>query len=153
MSGNNDLALLLTVTAAAACTPIDARRGIIPNRITYPTAAALLTLAAARGALAPSLLGLLCVGGTLLMLYALTGRRGLGLGDVKLGACIGLGLGPLAGTIALALAFVAGGTIGAWLLLTRRARAGDALAFGPFLAAGTLAAALVARLADWSGPS
>lgn len=118
---------------------IDARTGYIPDRISGATALAALLLAAASGTAGAALAGALAAGGTLLALYLLTNRRGIGLGDVKLAAALGLGFGPTASTVALGVAFVAGGAYATWLLVTRRARRGDAVRFGPFLAAGALA--------------
>jgi prepilin signal peptidase PulO-like enzyme (type II secretory pathway) len=86
--------------------------------------------------------GSVAVGGSLLLLHALTGGRGLGLGDVKLGTALGMALGPSSGLLATALAFVFGGIYGGWLLATKRAAPGTPVRFGPFIAAGTLAAVL-----------
>jgi leader peptidase (prepilin peptidase)/N-methyltransferase len=88
-------------------------------------------------------LGAVAVGGSLLLLYAITRGRGLGLGDVKLAAVIGIGFGPAVGLAALGVAFVAGGIYASWLLATKRADRRDPLPFGPFLAAGTVVAALI----------
>ena len=54
---------------------------------------------------------------------------------------IGAGLGPWCGIAALAAAFIAGGAYAALLIARGRARRHDAIAFGPFLAAGTSVAA------------
>lgn len=68
---------------------------------------------------------------------------GMGFGDVKLAGLLGLHLGAAgwahvaAGTV---LAFLAGGVVGAALLLTRRAHWRTALPFGPFMLAGAGAA-------------
>jgi prepilin signal peptidase PulO-like enzyme (type II secretory pathway) len=126
-------------TAAAAVT--DARTGLIPDALTRTTALAALGCALANGVAPAACGGAYAVGGSLLVLHLLTRGRGLGLGDVKLGTAIGAGFGPVAGIVALGAAFVFGGAYASWLLLTRRARRGDAIRFGPFLAAGTVAAA------------
>ncbi|MDQ6943875.1 MAG: prepilin peptidase, partial [Candidatus Eremiobacteraeota bacterium] len=102
---------------------------------------AALGCAAANGVAPLACGGAYAVGGSLLTLHVLTRGRGLGLGDVKLGTAIGAGFGPAAGLVALGAAFVLGGAFASWLLLTGRARRGDAIRFGPFLAAGTVAAA------------
>jgi len=123
---------------------VDARTGYIPDRITAPAALAALGCSLVGGAGVASLCGALAAGGALLALYALTRGRGLGLGDVKLAAVIGLGFGPVAGIAAVGAAFVLGGAYATWLLASRRARRDDAMRFGPFLAGGALAVALVA---------
>ncbi len=138
------LAPFAAVCGALAAGAVDARTGYIPDAITAPTALAALLLAAAAGGTAAALGGALSAGGALLALHLLTRGRGLGLGDVKLAAAIGLGFGPGAGLAALGTAFVLGGAYASWLLATRRARRGDSVRFGPFLAGGALAVALVA---------
>ena len=67
------------------------------------------------------------------------GKPALGLGDAKLAALMGAWLGPLGLGLAVALAVISGGLIGLLGRLTGRLRQGQAMAFGPFLAAGTLA--------------
>ncbi|HEY0384250.1 MAG TPA: prepilin peptidase [Candidatus Elarobacter sp.] len=133
------VALSGTLVAAV----VDARTGLIPDALTRTTAFAALGCAVANELAPVAFGGAYAVGGTLLALHLLTRGRGLGLGDVKLGTAIGAGLGPAGGLVALGAAFVLGGTYASWLLLTQRARRGDAIRFGPFLAAGTLAAALL----------
>jgi prepilin signal peptidase PulO-like enzyme (type II secretory pathway) len=133
------VALAGTLAAAVA----DARSGLIPDALTRTTALAALGCAFANGLAPLACGGAYAVGGALLALHLLTRGRGLGLGDVKLGTAIGAGFGPAAGLVALGTAFVLGGAYASWLLFTRRARRGDAVRFGPFLAAGTFAAALL----------
>lgn len=70
----------------------------------------------------------------------LLGQDGFGYGDVKLMAMAGLFLGWQSALLSLFFAVVAGGIFGAALLLTHRAEKGSYLVFGPFLAAGVLAA-------------
>lgn len=140
MSALPALAALCGTCAAAV---IDARTGFIPEWLTRLTTLLALGLAAASGAAPAACIGACVVGGALLALHLLSRGRGLGLGDVKLGAAIGAGFGATAGIAALGVAFVAGGAYAAWMLATRRARRRDAIPFGPFLAAGTLSAALL----------
>jgi leader peptidase (prepilin peptidase)/N-methyltransferase len=120
----------------------DARTGSIFDPLTATMLGTSLVLAATAGAAIDAIYGAVAIGGTLLFLHAITGGRGLGLGDVKLGAAIGMSLGHTSGLTAIALAFVFGGVYGVWLLATKRARAGSAIRFGPFVAAGTFVALL-----------
>lgn len=143
------LPALAALTGALAAAAVDARTGYIPDRITRATGLSALLLAASCGAAVHACGGAFAVGGALLALYLLTGGRGLGLGDVKLGTAIGAGFGPSAGIVALAAAFVAGGVYASWLLATRRASRGDAIRFGPFFAAGAVAAMFVPAGAFW----
>lgn len=138
--------VIATVTGTLLGGLADARSGYIPDRVTAATALVVAALAVAGGRAFDAFGGALVAGGMLLALHALTARRGLGLGDVKLGAAIGLGLGPGAAAVALGAAFVGGGAYAAALLASGRARRGDTIPFGPFLAAGTLAVALLPGL-------
>jgi leader peptidase (prepilin peptidase)/N-methyltransferase len=137
------LPALTALCGTCAAAVIDARTGFIPDRLTRLTTLLALGLAAASGAAPAACIGACVVGGALLALHLLSRGRGLGLGDVKLGTAIGAGFGATAGIAALGVAFVAGGAYAAWMLATRRARRRDAIPFGPFLAAGTLSAALL----------
>lgn len=137
------LPIAATLAGTFVAAVADARTGFIPDAVTRATAFAALGTAACAGAAVHACGGAFAVGGSLLALHLLTRGRGLGLGDVKLGTAIGAGFGPAAGLFALGAAFIAGGAYAFWLLATRRARRGDAIRFGPFLALGVLAAALV----------
>lgn len=141
---------------AVAMGYVDLRRHLLPDRLTVP---ALLSGAVLLG-LAAVLPGTdtttsyprawACAGGLMMvyLLLALIYPAGLGLGDVKLAASIGLHLGwlswsaPVVGTVA---AFMIGGMIGLVLLLTRRATRKSAIPFGPAMLAGTVAAVLWAE--------
>jgi prepilin signal peptidase PulO-like enzyme (type II secretory pathway) len=134
------LPALAALCGSSAAAIIDLRTGYIPDAVTRTTALVALTLAALGGDAPAACSGAWSVGGALLGLHLLTRGRGIGLGDVKLGSAIGAGLGAGAGLAALAAAFVSGAVYAAWLLIARRARRGDEIRFGPFLAAGTLLA-------------
>ena len=82
------------------------------------------------------------MGLALLLLIVLVYPGGMGLGDVKLAALIGLVVGFPLVLLALFLSFVLGGAVGAAALLARRAGMKDALPFAPFLAAGAMVALL-----------
>ena len=129
---------------------IDWRHRIIPNRLIYPSLVifpVLIGLAAATdGGADPlrALLGLASYGGGLLIV-ALLSPRGMGVGDVKLAALIGLVLGSL-GLSFVAVAAAAGillGGLGAIGALARGAARKQTIPFGPFLAAGAVAAAFL----------
>lgn len=131
------------LAGSLAAAAIDRRTGFIPDRLTRLTSLGALSVAAASGHATAACAGAYAVGGALLALHLLTRGRGLGLGDVKLGIGIGTGFGAALGMLALGVAFVLGGICAAWLLATHRARRGNAIPFGPFLAAGALAASLL----------
>ena len=126
---------------------IDLRHRIIPNRLIYPSLvlfAGYLAVAALAGGgvdLARAGLGLLAFGGGLLAV-ALISPRGMGMGDVKLAALIGLVLGSL-GLRFVGVAAGAGillGGVGAIGALAAGAGRKQAIPFGPFLAAGAVVA-------------
>lgn len=137
---------------------IDARTQRIPNRLTYPLVPgllALLVLAAFANAepswALRSLLGGLVSFGVLLGL-ALLSPQGIGMGDVKLAAFVGIGLGYLGwGHVVLGMfaAFALGGLVAMGLLVTRLRGRRDLIPFGPYLAvAGLLALLLGGPLVD-----
>ena len=95
---------------------------------------ALLPVAFGRITGLEAVLGGLSGGGLLWLLRRLT-HGGVGLGDVKLAAAIGLWLGWPALLPAMGVAFLTGGLAGVWLLL-RGCSLQTRLPFGPFLAAG-----------------
>jgi leader peptidase (prepilin peptidase)/N-methyltransferase len=69
----------------------------------------------------------------LLILYLITGGRGMGLGDVKLAIPLGLMLGLERGIYWLMTSFIIGGIVASILLLLKRAKLKTKIAFGPFL--------------------
>lgn len=76
----------------------------------------------------------LWVGAALLLIpFLLTNKKGLGEGDIWLGALLGVTLGVWKVWPALALAFIVGGAFAAVLLLTKQKKRTDAIPFGPFL--------------------
>jgi leader peptidase (prepilin peptidase)/N-methyltransferase len=131
---------------------VDLEHRIIPNAVVYPAlpvfAVAIVALDLA-GRAANALdagIGFLVYGGGLLLI-ALIRPGGMGMGDVKLAALIGLvlgsqGLGVVG--VAAALGILLGGLGGVVALAAGRSRK-SALPFGPFLAAGAIAAALWGR--------
>jgi leader peptidase (prepilin peptidase) / N-methyltransferase len=136
------VAVIAAVAGATVAGVVDARTGFIFDPLTGAMLCVSLLFAALDRALVDGLYGGVAVGGSLLLLHVLSGGRGLGLGDVKLGTALGVALGLAGGLFATALAFVFGGIYGGWLLATKRAARGAPVRFGPFIAAGTLAAVL-----------
>jgi leader peptidase (prepilin peptidase)/N-methyltransferase len=133
------IVLILIVVPAAL---IDLEHRIIPNRITALGAvlALVIGLALDPGGEPERLIAGAAAGGFLLI-AALAYPGGMGMGDVKLAAVMGLFLGPpVAAGILIAL--LTGVLLGAVIIARKGARQGrkTAVPFGPFLALGALAA-------------
>jgi leader peptidase (prepilin peptidase) / N-methyltransferase len=133
------------VLVLVPCAVIDFERRIIPNRITGPAAIVALVLGLALDAgHEPRRLLWAAVAGGFLLLAALANPAGMGMGDVKLLAVMGLFLGrPV--IVALLLALL-GSVVTGVVIATRRgvktARK-TGLPFGPYLAAGGVLAAVL----------
>lgn len=142
---------LVLVTALMAVTMTDLERRIIPNKILLAAAILGVAIAAAfdTSSLPERAIAAIAAGG-LLFLAALAYPRGMGLGDVKLAAVMGLFLGRNVGPALLA-ALLAGSAVGL-VLIGREGTAARkrAIPFGPFLALGSLVGLLVGNeLVDW----
>jgi len=95
-------------------------------------------------------LGGAMVGGGLLLAVALVSRGGMGGGDIKFAAALGIWLGWKVLLAALLLAFVLGGAAGVALLALGIKKRRDMIPFGPFISAGAFAAALYGpTLVEW----
>jgi leader peptidase (prepilin peptidase) / N-methyltransferase len=136
---------------------IDAHHRIIPNRIVYtalPLFAALILVVDIVGGqpdVLGAVLGFLAFGGGL-FLVALISPGGMGMGDVKLAALMGLVLGSLGWryVVVAVLAAVLAGGIGAIVALMAGRSRKDTIPFGPYLAGGGILSALLApQIAAW----
>ncbi len=80
----------------------------------------------------------LAIGGFFLSLIIITRGKGMGGGDVKLGAFIGLMLGFPNALAALVLSFLSGAVFSVGLILLGKKHFGQTIPFGPFLVLGSL---------------
>lgn len=80
------------------------------------------------------------IGGLFWALIILTKGKGMGGGDVKLGAFIGLGLGFPGALVALLLSFLTGAVVSLLLIALGKKSFGQTIPFGPFLVLGSLIA-------------
>ena len=126
---------------------VDAVSHLLPNRLLGTTAIWLAACGAVAvlvnpGSIRDAFRAVLCAlaVGAIGLLLAFIGS-GLGLGDVKLGALIGLWLGWHGAPIlvaSLCTGIILGGLAAILMLLTRRAGRKSSIAYGPYLIAGAL---------------
>jgi leader peptidase (prepilin peptidase)/N-methyltransferase len=122
---------------------VDLEHHRILNRLVYPgLALALLTAPFVPHHYLLELLGGGLVGFGLLFLIVLAYPDGMGVGDVKLAAFIGLMVGFPGILVALFLSFMAGGIAAASLMLAGLKGRRDPIPFGPFLAMGGMVSLL-----------
>ena len=129
---------LCFVVALVAITRIDLEHRIIPNRILAALAIVALGLTAAfEPSELPVRLIAAAAGGGLLLIVALVYPAGMGMGDPKLVAVMGLVLGPALAP-ALFIAFLSGTIVGLVIIARRGVAEGrrTQVPFGPFLAFG-----------------
>jgi leader peptidase (prepilin peptidase)/N-methyltransferase len=155
-----DLGAAIVVAAMLSLLPavalIDLRHRIIPNRLMYPSLMAFpvaIVLAWVFGSVLDpvhGLIGLLAYGGGLLIVAFVS--RGMGMGDVKLAALIGLVLGSLGLRfvgVSASAGIVVGGLAGVGALLAGRGRK-SAIPFGPSIAVGAVVAVFAGEpIASW----
>jgi leader peptidase (prepilin peptidase) / N-methyltransferase len=147
-----ELALgLVFVSVLVAVTLTDLERRVIPNAIVLVGAVVGIAIVATTdpASLPERAIGVAAAGGFLL-LGALAYRGGMGMGDVKLAALMGLYLGR-AVAASLVVGFAAGALVGVALMIRHGASARKhALPFGPFLALGGLVGLWAGdEIVDW----
>ena len=150
---------LLLAAALIALSAIDLEHYILPNRIIYPVGFASVPLLAFASGLEHdwNAFGRACLGAAIAFAFFFVVHmlqpRGMGFGDVRLSAVLGLdlawlGWGELAG--GLFFGFVYGAVIGLILVVAGGRGRKQHIPFGPFLAAGTMTFVLFGnQLLDW----
>lgn len=134
------------VCALIVITFVDFDHQIIPDAISLPGIAVGFAAALVLGqpTWTASLAGILLGGGLLWGIaegyHWLTGREGMGGGDIKLLAMIGAFLGWQAVPVTLMIASLAGTAVGVTLMVVQRRDGRTAIPFGPFLAIGAICA-------------
>ena len=144
--------MLLFAWMLLVVTVIDYRTRRIPNALTYPLTPALAILLVGAALLEgePSTALRVVLGGVaafgFLLLLALVNPRGMGMGDVKYAAFLGMGLGYVgwsAVVIGMFGSFLLGSVVSVALIATKVRSRKDMIPFGPFLSAGALIGLLV----------
>ncbi|HWM64275.1 MAG TPA: prepilin peptidase [Solirubrobacterales bacterium] len=142
---------LVFVATLAAITLTDLELRVIPNKVLIVAAVAGVVLAAALepSSLLERAISAAAAGG-MLFTVALVYPRGMGLGDVKLAAVMGLYLGRAVAP-ALLIAFAAGSLVGLAMIARHGVAARkQAIPFGPFLALGGLIGLLAGEeMVEW----
>ncbi len=142
---------LALVTMLLTVTVTDLEHRIIPNKVVLPGAVVGAAIVAAidPSDLAESAIAAAAAGGFLL-LVVLVYPRGMGMGDVKLAAAMGIYLGRAVAPALLA-GFAAGAIVGVAIMARRGAAARkQAVPFGPFLALGGLVGLFAGdQIVDW----
>jgi leader peptidase (prepilin peptidase)/N-methyltransferase len=142
---------LVFVTVLLAVTLTDLEQRIIPNKILIVAAVLAVGIAAVAdpSSLPERALAAVAAGG-LLFAAALAYPRGMGLGDVKLAATMGLFLGRNVAA-AILVALLAGSLVGIAMIVREGAAARKrAIPFGPFLALGGVVGLLAGdQMVDW----
>lgn len=154
VKGPTSAALLgvVLVLLLVPITLIDLDLRIIPNKLTLAgcvAAPAILAVTASDALLEHVIAGV--AAGGFLLLAVLAYPRGMGMGDVKLAAMLGLFLGRAVAP-AMFVALISGTLVGAVIIARVGAEKGrkTAIPFGPYLALGGLVGLLVGgALVDW----
>jgi leader peptidase (prepilin peptidase)/N-methyltransferase len=143
---------LVLVLLLVPITLIDLEHHIIPNKlVAVGSVAALALLGALDPGLLPQHLIAAAAAGGFLLVAAIAYPAGMGMGDVKLAAMLGLFLGRAVAP-AMFIAFVAGTLVGAVIMARFGAAKGRKMGipFGPYLALGALVGLLAGdAIVDW----
>jgi leader peptidase (prepilin peptidase)/N-methyltransferase len=134
---------------------IDLEQHILPNKLVYPGAvvALILSVFLSRLEIVPSIASAAAGGGIglgIFMAIVVFSRGGMGWGDVKMAALIGMVVGYPLIFVAILLAVVSGGLV-AWIMIITRARSRkQSIPFGPFLSLSAMATLLWGNaILDW----
>lgn len=127
--------LFIVSTVLIAVFVIDLEKQMIPDILVFFLF--VLVLATLLGFDTPDfysrLFGGFASGSFLLILHLVTYGKGMGLGDVKLALPVGMILGFGLSVVWLFLSFFIGAVFGVVLILLKKAKFGEHIAFGPFL--------------------
>lgn len=140
-----DLAIVTAyICVLLVCATTDLLCYRVPNAVTYPAIIGALAVGATMSgaSMLDVALGGLLAGGVFLVPSLFTGGIGMGMGDVKLAAFVGLALGLEHVAPALLLTALGGGAVALVLLLTGLRKRGEPIPYAPFVSAGGLAALL-----------
>lgn len=117
----------------------DLKEMFVPDRVIIPALiiSILIKLLLLPHQLASSVISGFLIGLFFLILVVVTKGKGMGGGDIKLGAFIGLSLGFPGGFLAIMLGFLLGAIFGLLAIILGKKSLKDAVPFGPFLVIGS----------------
>jgi prepilin signal peptidase PulO-like enzyme (type II secretory pathway) len=131
---------------------IDLEQGLILNKVVYPSMVVALLLAllpqswliqetwltqVIKPGIASAALGG-AIGFAIFLLIAIVSRGGMGWGDVKLAALIGLATGFPQVILAVIMGAILGGIVAVALMMAKKRKRREAIPFGPFLAVAAM---------------
>lgn len=128
------------ITILAILFLTDLKGMFIPDKIVLPSILIALIFLISIEPLLGSVIMAVLISGFFYFLIVITKGRGMGGGDVKLGALMGLCLGFPNAITAIMVAFLSGAIWSMALILRGKKHFGQAIAFGPFLVIGSLVA-------------
>jgi len=126
---------------------VDLEQGLILNKVVYPGMAAALLFALFLSQpwltrwIVPGIANAAIGGGigfVIFLLLAIISRGGMGWGDVKLAALIGLATGFPLVFVALIMGAILGGVVAIVLLVAKKKKRKETIPFGPFLSLAAL---------------
>jgi len=125
---------------------IDLEQGLILNKVVYPSLVVALLLALLPQSrltlmIEPGIASAALGGGigfALFLLIALVSRGGMGWGDVKLAALIGLATGFPLVFLSIIMGAILGGIVAVALVIAKKRKRRQTIPFGPFLAVAAM---------------
>jgi leader peptidase (prepilin peptidase)/N-methyltransferase len=134
---------------------IDWEHGLILNKIVYPAMAVALLISVflSQSEIVPEIKDAAIGGGiglALFLLIVIVSRGGMGWGDVKLAALIGIVTGFSLVFVALLMGIILGGLVAVLLLALKIKKRKEAIPFGPFLSVAAIVTLLWGNyILDW----
>ncbi len=113
----------------------------LPDMFTVPFILVLIfgVLVSHSSEMVSALIGMVVGAGIFLLQYLISRGKWIGSGDIFLGAIMGLMLGWPEVIVAIGLAYIAGAAVAVGLLMGKKKKRDDAIAFGTFLTTATFA--------------
>lgn len=145
------LAAIVLIICLIISTFIDLKHQIIPDKVVLPTMTAglVLNIVLHWENLADYLMGF-ALGGGIIFLIVVLSRGGMGGGDIKLFATVGMFLGFRLTALAMLLSFILGSIAGLALIILKLKKMKDAIPFGPFIALGSVISLFMGdRMISW----